>query len=97
MYQQGYGTVLDSGTTFTYLPSPAFAAFLNAVRDHALAQGLQMTEGPDSNVRRPCDVVVVTVCTVACVNLSSTPASMLLHLCTTSDTRSSASIVSADL
>lgn len=54
VYQQGYGTVLDSGTTFTYLPSPAFTAFLNAVRDHALAKGLQMTDGPDTNFPDVC-------------------------------------------
>ncbi len=50
-YAQGYGAVLDSGTTFTYLPSAAFAPFLAAVKDHALSHGLQMTEGPDKNVR----------------------------------------------
>lgn len=51
VYRQGYGVVLDSGTTFTYLPSPAFTEFLNAVKDYALGRGLQMTDGPDKNVR----------------------------------------------
>jgi hypothetical protein len=50
VYRQGYGAVLDSGTTFTYLPSPAFAEFLAAVKEHALGRGLQLTDGPDKNV-----------------------------------------------
>lgn len=50
VYRQGYGAVLDSGTTFTYLPSPAFSEFLAAVKEHALGRGLQLTEGPDKNV-----------------------------------------------
>ncbi len=52
-YQQGYGAVLDSGTTFTYLPSAAFAPFRAAVQAHALARGLQLTSGPDKNVPPP--------------------------------------------
>lgn len=31
MFNEGYGSVLDSGTTFTYLPSPAFRAVKQAV------------------------------------------------------------------
>lgn len=27
LFDQGYGTVLDSGTTFTYMPTPVFQAF----------------------------------------------------------------------
>lgn len=27
LFDQGYGTVLDSGTTFTYMPTPVFRAF----------------------------------------------------------------------
>lgn len=30
-FSRGYGTVLDSGTTFTYLPSSAYKAFLTAL------------------------------------------------------------------
>jgi hypothetical protein len=51
VYSQGYGAVLDSGTTFTYLPAPAHAQFLAAVKAHALGRGLQLVEGPDKNVR----------------------------------------------
>lgn len=31
-FQQGYGAVLDSGTTFAYLPRPVFQPFVDAVR-----------------------------------------------------------------
>jgi hypothetical protein len=30
-FSRGYGAVLDSGTTFTYLPSSAYKAFLTAL------------------------------------------------------------------
>ena len=54
-YDVGYGTVLDSGTTFTYLPTRAFASFLGAVKGYALAHGLRQIKGPDSAVRcSPC-------------------------------------------
>lgn len=46
-YEEGYGTVLDSGTTFTYLPTKAFRAFREAVTSFAISKGLQMTKGPD--------------------------------------------------
>ncbi|KAK9843713.1 hypothetical protein WJX81_003429 [Elliptochloris bilobata] len=46
-YEVGYGTVLDSGTTFTYLPSDAFVSFREAVTRFALAHGLHVTKGPD--------------------------------------------------
>ena len=46
-YEEGYGTVLDSGTTFTYLPSEAFKAFKDAVSTFALSKGLKSTKGPD--------------------------------------------------
>ena len=46
-FEDGYGTVLDSGTTFTYLPTKAFRAFREAVQTFALSKGLQMTKGPD--------------------------------------------------
>lgn len=45
--------VLDSGTTFTYLPSAAFAQFRTAVQNYALARGLHLTNGPDKNVLFP--------------------------------------------
>ena len=50
-YEEGYGTVLDSGTTFTYLPSEAFSAFREAVTQHALERGLHSTKGPDPKAR----------------------------------------------
>lgn len=46
-YEEGYGTVLDSGTTFTYLPTEAFRAFRDAVTAFAVGNGLKMTKGPD--------------------------------------------------
>ena len=50
-YEEGYGTVLDSGTTFTYLPSEAFSEFKEAVSSFALEHGLHSTKGPDPKVR----------------------------------------------
>ncbi len=50
LYQQGYGAVLDSGTTFTYLPTQAFTAFTQEVSKYALAHGLRSVKGPDKNV-----------------------------------------------
>lgn len=50
-YEVGYGTVLDSGTTFTYLPSEAFLRFREAVTRYALAHGLHVTKGPDPKAR----------------------------------------------
>lgn len=32
IFDGNHGTVLDSGTTYAYLPEAAFAAFKNAVR-----------------------------------------------------------------
>ncbi len=52
-YDEGYGTVLDSGTTFTYLPTAAFVPFLAAVKRFAISRGLHMTTGPDKAVRQP--------------------------------------------
>lgn len=47
VFGEGYGTVLDSGTTFTYMPSAVFKAFADAVADHAFANGLEKVPGPD--------------------------------------------------
>ena len=49
-YEEGYGTVLDSGTTFTYLPSEAFQLFKEAVSAYALEHGLNSVKGPDPKV-----------------------------------------------
>ena len=47
VFQEGYATVLDSGTTFTYMPTPAFQAFSAAVEAYALQHGLVRVRGPD--------------------------------------------------
>ena len=50
IFAKGYGTVLDSGTTFSYLPTAAFAAF-TAKLDAALeGKGLHKGGGPDPSV-----------------------------------------------
>lgn len=49
-YEEGYGTVLDSGTTFTYLPTEAFQHFKEAVTAFALDHGLHSVKGPDPKV-----------------------------------------------
>lgn len=36
VFDQRHGTVLDSGTTYAYLPEEAFLAFKSAVSCHAL-------------------------------------------------------------
>ena len=54
MYDIGYGTVLDSGTTFTYLPAQAFQQFHQHVTDFALARGLHVTPGPDPKYEDSC-------------------------------------------
>lgn len=46
-YEEGYGTVLDSGTTFTYLPTDAFQSFKETVTAFALEHGLKSVKGPD--------------------------------------------------
>ena len=42
--------MLDSGTTFTYLPSEAFQLFKEAVTNYALEHGLTSVKGPDPKV-----------------------------------------------
>jgi hypothetical protein len=46
-YAVGYGAVLDSGTTFTYLPTAAYTALAAAVEAAALGAGLARVRGPD--------------------------------------------------
>nr|BBK07876.1 aspartyl protease family protein [Coccomyxa sp. KJ] len=53
-YEEGYGTVLDSGTTFTYLPSEAFQLFKDAVTNYALEHGLISVKGPDPKFHDIC-------------------------------------------
>ena len=45
-FSEGYGTVLDSGTTFTYVPTAVFRAFIARVDEHVLG-ALRRVEGPD--------------------------------------------------
>lgn len=54
LYNIGYGTVLDSGTTFSYLPSAAFNQLSQHVSDYALAHGLHSTPGSDPKFQDTC-------------------------------------------
>jgi hypothetical protein len=51
VYAQGYGAVLDSGTTFTYLPTAAFNSFSDLVDKAAKAKGLEKRPGADPQVQ----------------------------------------------
>mmetsp|Transcript_2166 Transcript_2166/g.6412 ORF Transcript_2166/g.6412 Transcript_2166/m.6412 type:complete len:472 (-) Transcript_2166:868-2283(-) len=53
-WTKGYGSVLDSGTTFTYLTRAAFDAFKSGLDDHHKTSGLQPTDGPDPHYRDIC-------------------------------------------
>ena len=46
--------MLDSGTTFTYLPSDAFQSFKETVTAFALEHGLKSVKGPDPKVGTRC-------------------------------------------
>jgi hypothetical protein len=39
-FRRGYGTVVDSGTTFLYLEASAYTRFLQAVQEVAASKGL---------------------------------------------------------
>ncbi|GFR53015.1 hypothetical protein Agub_g15707 [Astrephomene gubernaculifera] len=54
MFDRGYGVVLDSGTTFTYLPTDAFKAMSAAIGKYAEAHGLQRTPGADPQYNDIC-------------------------------------------
>ncbi|KAL2906406.1 Aspartic proteinase nepenthesin-2 [Bienertia sinuspersici] len=47
-----HGTVLDSGTTYAYLPEPAFVAFIHAITNEL--HGLKQIRGPDPNYNDVC-------------------------------------------
>jgi hypothetical protein len=49
-YAKGYGAVLDSGTTFTYLPTAAFNAFLALLSEALQGKGLHRSSGADQQV-----------------------------------------------
>jgi hypothetical protein len=50
-YAKGYGAVLDSGTTFTYLPTAAFNAFLELLNEALQGKGVYRSSGADPEVR----------------------------------------------
>ncbi|GIL60482.1 hypothetical protein Vafri_15027 [Volvox africanus] len=54
MFDHGYGVVLDSGTTFTYLPTEAFRAMSSAIKAFAESHGLQPTPGADPQYNDIC-------------------------------------------
>ncbi|GIL85438.1 hypothetical protein Vretimale_10621 [Volvox reticuliferus] len=54
MFDHGYGVVLDSGTTFTYLPSEAFKVMSWAIKTFAESHGLQPTPGADPQYNDIC-------------------------------------------
>jgi hypothetical protein len=49
-FGRGYGTVLDSGTTFTYLPTSAYKAFLTALDGAIQPHNLRRATGKDPSV-----------------------------------------------
>mmetsp|Transcript_22652 Transcript_22652/g.62543 ORF Transcript_22652/g.62543 Transcript_22652/m.62543 type:complete len:640 (-) Transcript_22652:415-2334(-) len=53
-YAKGYGCVLDSGTTFLYLPSAAFSSFSKLVKDAAQNNKLPSRDGPDPRYKDIC-------------------------------------------
>jgi hypothetical protein len=51
-FSRGYGTVLDSGTTFTYLPSSAYKAFMASLMAAIQPANLKRASGKDPTVGR---------------------------------------------
>ncbi|GAB4814012.1 hypothetical protein N2152v2_001058 [Parachlorella kessleri] len=54
VYSQGYGAMLDSGTTYIYLPSDAFQAFTAEVERQAVQNGLYKVDPPSSEYKDIC-------------------------------------------
>ncbi|KAL8143354.1 hypothetical protein V2J09_016386 [Rumex salicifolius] len=52
VFDQRHGTVLDSGTTYAYLPEAAFQAFKHAILNDL--HGLEQISGPDPNYNDIC-------------------------------------------
>ncbi|KAL9261001.1 Aspartic proteinase 36-like protein [Drosera capensis] len=52
VFDRKYGTVMDSGTTYAYLPEEAFAEFKTAILNEL--HGLQRISGPDPNYNDIC-------------------------------------------
>lgn len=88
LYDIGYGVVLDSGTTFSYLPTEAYQGFLQLLEAYIKAKGLQRVAGPDPRVRA-CSgcVVCVDACTTRTL-LTTTHCSSLYKHATHCDTHS---------
>lgn len=49
-FARGYGTVLDSGTTFTYLPTSAYKAFMASLMAAIQPANLKRASGKDPTV-----------------------------------------------
>ena len=72
--QDGYGgTILDSGTTFTYVPGRIFETVRDLVAAHVEARGLYRVEGGDP------DVSACLIACVAAVNSSPVSSCWSLH------------------
>ncbi|KAG0464410.1 hypothetical protein HPP92_020479 [Vanilla planifolia] len=52
IFDRKHGTILDSGTTFAYLPKEAFRAFKDALFDNL--GSLKQVDGPDPNYKDVC-------------------------------------------
>lgn len=52
IFNRKHGTVLDSGTTYAYLPEEAFLAFKEALTNNL--QSVQQIDGPDPNYKDIC-------------------------------------------
>lgn len=50
IFAKGYGTVMDSGTTFSYFPTAVFAAFVSSLDTSLEGKGLAKGGGPDPSV-----------------------------------------------
>eukprot|EP00191_Tetraselmis_sp_GSL018_P003793 CAMPEP_0177598816 /NCGR_PEP_ID=MMETSP0419_2-20121207/12605_1 /TAXON_ID=582737 /ORGANISM="Tetraselmis sp., Strain GSL018" /LENGTH=521 /DNA_ID=CAMNT_0019091395 /DNA_START=616 /DNA_END=2181 /DNA_ORIENTATION=+ len=50
----GYGVVVDSGTTFTYIPSQAYNSFRSILDSRAKSSGMEPLDGPDPKYKDVC-------------------------------------------
>lgn len=53
-YSLGMGTVMDSGTTFIYLPTAAFTAFHSALASALTGRNMSLVPGPDPTIKDVC-------------------------------------------
>lgn len=54
VFTTGYGSVMDSGTTFTYMPTAAFTAFHSTISHVVEAKGLKRVPGADPQYQDIC-------------------------------------------